>query len=1406
MPPAMLINALEAVRRRVKLLGVLYGVGIAVAAAVGLLLFTILFDYLFNLPAWPRVVLALAALGAVGYVIARWVWTPARSKLSLSDVAGRLEAAFPQFDDRLRSTVNFANGGGQPIGSDVMQKRVMSEAAEMASRMDLSSAIVVKPVYYSAAAAAAALLFLILLAVVVNPLYVQIALARLVNPFGGVAWPKRVQIEVLGSVPQRVPVGQRFDLKMKLAKGDRASTRAKIFYQLDGGAVQQEYMTRAADGTYLASLDARLDPNKPTGGMKIWMTAGDDRKDVAPITVLPRLSLARVEAIVTPPKYVGDAAKPATINLAESPALTAAGSEVALRLAFNKTLDGGKPVVVKPLNEQAKAPPIEWSKVSDSTVIGKWTPTESLRFHVVGTDTDGFQNSGLEEYEVIVRPDQQPTVQIENPRRNEERTPVAVVPLQAVAEDDYGITSLKLVVDRLGDKKHWEVDLVKDAAPLSGINWNRVESAGDRLRHRATYTWDLAKLDGATPLKPGDVLEYHLQVRDNYNLNNQTHAPVPSGKLRITIVSQEQFTDIVTNEMRQVAQAVGDIHKKQGRTKEETADLAKETEKKPAFDPADKAVADRLGNQQGTSAAQAKQAAGKLEAIRQKMDENKSPANDLKQLANDVKDLLNNAAENPMKDAAAKISSAAQQGEPQKRNEQFNSAAADQQRAVEQLAAAMDKMGSVGSLQQTIDKLRGLLAEQQRVSKETQEAGAKNLGKRPEQMNADDKAKLDKAAEDQQRLSEKTEKAIAEMNKAADQMKKQDPASSEAMSKAAKTGQNQQVSPNQKKAAQAAKQNQQANAQNAQKQAELGIQMMLNELKEAERRKLEELSKKLAEIQQQLAHLIRRQAGHNLDNLGLQGKPADKLDKELSEILLALAERDAKALPAQAPLPAVTTGQEQTERNARDVAQAIEKLPDGADPSSNLTRAASKMERAIVGLRAKDLPGAYEPPQVDALAALLEAKRIVDEQKQKADEQKEQQEKEAVRQAYMKIKAEQEKLNAETARIDKAPKAADGALNRQDAVRLGQLPGEQGKLSDRTQELEEALSAVGSVVYIWANKDIVTSMNQVKADLGKPATGVPTQAEQARVVEQLDAMIKNLAVVLDPKKFEQRSGGGGGGGGGQPPGPKLPPESELKLLRDLQKAVNNSTKKIDAEQVKDNQKLLALGNRQGELRGLLDQTLQKNSNGETKLRPEPDNADQLPEEAGAEQIEQQELEQALAGEEPNAEQIEKDLLTVGDRMARSRQRLAIKNDPGKTTQLIQERILIDLDTLIDQAKKQAAACKPGQGQGQQGKGEQMARARAQRQVADVQAKPGEKPGNPKENGQNAAQQSTAPGEAARREELNARMEESAAEWGRISPRTRAAVQEGADEQVIEKYRRYVEDYYRGMAVRGAERQ
>ncbi len=1401
----MLIDALRGVRRKVKAYSVAYGVGIALACVVGLFLGLIFVDYLLNLPAAPRIVLSLLVLGALAYVVARWVIKPAGATVTLSDIAGRLEQAFPQFDDRLRSTVDFAHGG-KFYGSDVMQQRVMSEAAALAGQLNLSSAVVAKPVWYAAASGVGAIGLVIALAVMVNPAYTRIALTRLLSPFGAPSWPKGVMIELVGRVPKRVPVGDRVEMKMKLTKGDSASRKARIYYQVNGGPVVQEFMTRGVDGVYTASLDAKAEAGKSAGAMKVWMTAGDDRKDIEQIQVLPRLGIGKVEAVITPPKYVGTA-QPVTVNLADGAAMVATGSEVALRVTFNKSLAGNEaPVAVKPVTDAKKMPAFNWQRAGEQQVLAKWTASESLRFHIQATDVDGFKNTALEEYELIVRPDQTPTVQIEIPRRNEERTPVAVAPLQAVAEDDYGVNSLKLVVDRLNDRKHWEVELVRNAAPVAGVAWSKIDGSSERLRFRANYSWDLGKLD-ASGLKAGEILEYSLLVADNYNLNGAVHPAVASGKLRITIVSQEQFADIVTNELRVAAGQVADILNRQGRTKQETGELSKDTSGKAEFDQADRAVAERLTSQQGTAAAQSKQVAGKLGALQQRMEENKSPARDLSQLASDVKDLLNGAAENPMKAAANQITSAAQQKTDPKapeaerkqqvdgRNEKMSGAVENQQRAAEQLQMALDKLGSVGSLSQTIERIKNLLAEQQKVTKETAAVGNANLGKRPEEMSPEDQAKLQKAATDQENLAKKTEKALNEMQKLAEQMAKSDPASAQAMKQAAVTGQQQQISPNQSKASQSAKQNQQQSAQAAQKQAEIGLTMMLNDLREAERRKLEELSKKLAELQQQVANLIRRQAGHNLDNLGVQGAAVvAKMDAKLIEELVAKAERDKAHLPPAPDLGQLTTGQEQTERNTRDIARTAEEMPNGAEPASNLTRAATKMERAIVSLRGKDLPGAYQPPQVEALAALEEAKRIVDEQKNAVDQKKDQQQREAIRVAYMKIKEDQEKLNGETLRLEKTPKLADGKLKREDSVRLGHLPGEQGKLTDRTKGLEEDLAALGSVVYIWANKDIVTSMDLVKDDLGKPDTGVVTQAEQVRVVEQLDAMIKSLKVVPLDKKFAERSGGGGG-----QCSPKLPAEAELRLLKELQQAVNKSTKVLSAQAKKEEPKVVALGGRQGELRELLDQILQKSSGGQMKLGKEPDNKDQLPEEAKKEDVENQELDQDLLGQKTDAERIEKNTNLIGDRMARSRQRLGLNKDAGKITQVIQDRIVVDLEKLIEESRKQECN---GTGQSKPGMAQKQAPPRATGVIVQ-NGKP--KEGQSKPNrGSSPAANSSAPQPTATQTDLSQQIKETSAEWGKISPRLRDAVIEGSSEQIIEKYRKFVEDYYKGLSQQGTE--
>src|SRR5687768_12519194 len=164
MPPTMLIDALHGVRRRVKFFSVAYGAGVVLAAAIGVLLAVVLVDFALNLSRGPRAVVLLCALGGIGVAAYRWIVRPARSNLGIGDIAGRVESVYPQFEDRLRSTVDFIReGGGSIPGSEPMKRATVAEASRRAEGVDFGKVVNTTPAWYSAGIAAGALVLLLAL-------------------------------------------------------------------------------------------------------------------------------------------------------------------------------------------------------------------------------------------------------------------------------------------------------------------------------------------------------------------------------------------------------------------------------------------------------------------------------------------------------------------------------------------------------------------------------------------------------------------------------------------------------------------------------------------------------------------------------------------------------------------------------------------------------------------------------------------------------------------------------------------------------------------------------------------------------------------------------------------------------------------------------------------------------------------------------------------------------------------------------------------------------------------------------------------------------------------------------------------------------------------------------------------
>ena len=135
----MLIDALEGLRRRVRFFSVAYGAGSCSRRRWGCCWAIVLLDFALNLSRGRGRRHARRGWRPGVRRRSRWVVRPAHAKLSISDVAGRLESVFPQFDDRLRSTVDFVREGGRASRApSPMKHKTVAEAAGSAPKASTS--------------------------------------------------------------------------------------------------------------------------------------------------------------------------------------------------------------------------------------------------------------------------------------------------------------------------------------------------------------------------------------------------------------------------------------------------------------------------------------------------------------------------------------------------------------------------------------------------------------------------------------------------------------------------------------------------------------------------------------------------------------------------------------------------------------------------------------------------------------------------------------------------------------------------------------------------------------------------------------------------------------------------------------------------------------------------------------------------------------------------------------------------------------------------------------------------------------------------------------------------------------------------------------------------------------------
>ncbi|HEY2987392.1 MAG TPA: DUF4175 family protein [Candidatus Binatia bacterium] len=164
------------------------------------------------------------------------------------------------------------------------------------------------------------------------------------------------------------------------------------------------------------------------------------------------------------------------------------GATIHLEAATSKEV-----IKAKLLLDQGKEVPL---KIDGGRKLqGNLVLFQSQRYQIQVEDSVGFRNQPVS-YEIRVRPDGFPTVEILRPAEDLEINGDETLPLEFSARDDFGIQSAALTV-RIGDRQ--------EKIPI------KLEGTVRKMIPREKFDWDVGKLG----LKEGDEAIYNIEVQDN---------------------------------------------------------------------------------------------------------------------------------------------------------------------------------------------------------------------------------------------------------------------------------------------------------------------------------------------------------------------------------------------------------------------------------------------------------------------------------------------------------------------------------------------------------------------------------------------------------------------------------------------------------------------------------------------------------------------------------------------------------------------------------------------------------------------------------------------------------------------------------------------------------------------------
>ncbi|MBI2822569.1 MAG: hypothetical protein HYX74_10120 [Acidobacteria bacterium] len=415
-----------------------------------------------------RVILIVAGLGSAGAMLAYWM-----KPISLLRVARYLEEKNPQLQQRLITAVDRRQENTNPFWP--MLER---DALRSARSVRMQSALQGERPWLLAALAALGLTCALFL---LGPPFFRYGLEKLL----AFSQAKRPLYEI-SVLPGNVKIAPGMDQEIQARPVGFDPDGMTLFFkfqnQLQWERISMErssFSSAAGGGTSFGYLV--MDIREP---LRYYVEGEKIRSAEFQIEVADWPRVEKISLYYLYPSYTG--LKPNTVEN-EGNIRAIRGTRVQVRVRFNESPQ--KPVLF--LEKQQTTVPL--TAQQDGSYLGELQVQEDSQYWV-RTDSPRGDVRSSQPYEIVALQDQPPLVRFNRPGKDERVSSLQEVPVELEAEDDFGLSSLKLNYSVNGGEEK--------SIQLFG--------PGHQQQVTGAHTFYLEEMQ----VQPGDFVSYYAEARD----------------------------------------------------------------------------------------------------------------------------------------------------------------------------------------------------------------------------------------------------------------------------------------------------------------------------------------------------------------------------------------------------------------------------------------------------------------------------------------------------------------------------------------------------------------------------------------------------------------------------------------------------------------------------------------------------------------------------------------------------------------------------------------------------------------------------------------------------------------------------------------------------------------------------